>query len=83
MADWGDGLPFGDDAISGEWGDGLPFGPAEPAPPPVVPVFVCEILIGNLVVWTSGSNTAQTSLQFDVSNYTGIHKLKFRLRRIS
>jgi len=84
LADWGDGRPEYSDFPAGAWGDGLPLGPAETTPPvpPVVISFIAEILVGDVVVWSSASDLSQQTLEIDVSSYNGKHDLKFRIRGI-
>jgi hypothetical protein len=42
---------------------------------------IAEILIGDTVVWSSGiGSISQKLIELDVSGYTGVHKLTFRLR---
>jgi len=45
--------------------------------------WIAEILIDDAVVWSSQVAVSQRKITLDISNYTGVHNLKFRLRRIS
>lgn len=42
--------------------------------------FVAEVLIGTSVVWSAVNSFPQSSITIDVSNITGKHTLKFRIR---
>jgi hypothetical protein len=42
--------------------------------------WVAEVLIGDTVIWSSTIDAAQQTLGLDVSAYTGVHLLRFRIR---
>jgi len=61
----------------------FPLGPGGVEPPPPPPVsFIAEILIGDDVVWSVTDSTPQQNISIDVSSYTGVHKLTFRIRAL-
>lgn len=45
--------------------------------------WIAEILIDGTVVWSSQVAAAQSTITIDISAYTGVHTLMFRLRRLS
>lgn len=79
--DWGDGLPGSGGWADGDWGDGLPLGPS-PAGPEVPAEWIAEILIGSTIVWSSENSVVQQGIVLDVSGFTGVQTLKFRIRRL-
>ena len=69
----------------GGWDGGFPvwINYTSPVPPPVIATFVAEILIGNDVVYQLHNSLPQQELSIDVTHYTGILPIKFRIRRLT
>jgi len=82
FGEWGDGLLLPlppDDA--GEWGDGLSLGPpGGPTPTPQASDFIFEILVGNIVVWSKQNAFPSADVDIDISAFTGVQALTFRIR---
>ena len=52
-------------------------------PGPVAGVFAAEITLDGKTLWSSQNKISKQNLSFDVSDYTGIHNLKFKIKRTS